>query len=357
MQRSGRARVPRALAALGATSTPSSSRGWFSLHSAANHQLIGRRRRCSSPASPFRTGRARTRWLGTGKALLEREALAQVAPDGVNREQALGAQRSRSISCCCACSPAAPTARRSPPNIESRVEAMLDFLASLLDAGGNLPLLGDRRRPGDAATPTPAARCSRWARCCSGAATSSSRRAALDDSARWLLGPGADAQLRRARRREQRLPPRQAFPEGGYFFLGCGLGGAGEMRAVADAGPLGYRAAAHGHADALSFTLSAGGRALLVDPGACALSHAAGVARLLPRHRRAQHGARRRRSTSRRPTRRFDLAAQGAPGVQPVAVDRGEGQLRGLARRLHAPARPGEAPAPDRARQAPRAAW
>ena len=37
---------------------------------------------------------------------------------------------------------------------------------------------------------------------------------------------------------------------------------------MADAGPLGYRSiAAHGHADALSFTLSAGGLEFLIDPG------------------------------------------------------------------------------------------
>jgi hypothetical protein len=40
------------------------------------------------------------------------------------------------------------------------------------------------------------------------------------------------------------------------------------VRLVADAGPLGYLAiAAHGHADALAFTLSVGGQAILVDPG------------------------------------------------------------------------------------------
>jgi len=37
---------------------------------------------------------------------------------------------------------------------------------------------------------------------------------------------------------------------------------------VVDAGPLGYTSiAAHGHADALSFTLSVGGREFLIDPG------------------------------------------------------------------------------------------
>ena len=41
-----------------------------------------------------------------------------------------------------------------------------------------------------------------------------------------------------------------------------------EIRIVADAGPIGYREiAAHGHADALAFTLSLGGEEFLVDPG------------------------------------------------------------------------------------------
>ena len=41
-----------------------------------------------------------------------------------------------------------------------------------------------------------------------------------------------------------------------------------EIRVVADAGPLGYRSiAAHGHADALSFSLSAAGLEFLIDPG------------------------------------------------------------------------------------------
>jgi uncharacterized heparinase superfamily protein len=61
---------------------------------------------------------------------------------------------------------------------------------------------------------------------------------------------------------------RRAFPEGGYYILGCDFETPGEVRLIVDAGPLGYRKlAAHGHADALAFTLSVGGEEFLVDPG------------------------------------------------------------------------------------------
>jgi Heparinase II/III-like protein len=90
----------------------------------------------------------------------------------------------------------------------------------------------------------------------------------LDDRARWLLGAAADAEFERLDAEKTRLPQRQAFPEGGYFVLGAEFDTPNEIRVVADAGPLGYRSiAAHGHADALSFTLSAGGREFLIDPG------------------------------------------------------------------------------------------
>ncbi len=50
--------------------------------------------------------------------------------------------------------------------------------------------------------------------------------------------------------------------------MGAHLDTPAEIRVVADAGPLGYREiAAHGHADALAFTLSLGGEELLIDPG------------------------------------------------------------------------------------------
>jgi hypothetical protein len=50
--------------------------------------------------------------------------------------------------------------------------------------------------------------------------------------------------------------------------MGCHWETPREIRLIADAGPLGYLSiAAHGHADALSFILSVGGREILIDPG------------------------------------------------------------------------------------------
>ena len=61
---------------------------------------------------------------------------------------------------------------------------------------------------------------------------------------------------------------RRSFPHAGYYILGDGLETPEEVRIVADAGPLGYLSiAAHGHADALAFTLTVGGTPFLVDSG------------------------------------------------------------------------------------------
>jgi hypothetical protein len=90
----------------------------------------------------------------------------------------------------------------------------------------------------------------------------------FDDKSRWLLGDGGAARFAAIPAQSSNLPVRRAFPEGGYYLLGSDFETDREVRIVADVGPLGYLSiAAHGHADALSFTLSAAGETLLIDPG------------------------------------------------------------------------------------------
>lgn len=248
-------------------------RGWFTLHASAGHRLIGEAAGLFVAALTWPHWREARGWAATAKAILEREAVAQNAPDGVNREQSVCVQQfvlDLLLLCLLA---GKANGQWFSPDFESRIEAMMDFIASIMDAGGNVPMFGDAD-DACAARLTPAED-SALARSLLATGAILFKRGdfklkaqRVDDRARWLLGAQADAQFAALDVEKTRLPLRPAFPEGGYFVLGCGFDTPGEIRLVADAGALGHRTnAAHGHADALSFTLSVGGREFLIDPG------------------------------------------------------------------------------------------
>jgi hypothetical protein len=248
-------------------------RGWLSLHSSANSRLIGEAAGVFVAGLAWPHWPAARAWVETGKAILEREALAQNAPDGVNREQALWYQQFVLDFLVTALLAGKANGQWFSADYESRVEAMMDFIASVMDAGGNVPMIGDaddgmvcRFSPDEILSPHKSLLSLGAILFKRGDFKLKART--LDDRARWLLGAAADAEFERLDAEKTRLPLRQAFAEGGYFVLGCEFDTPNEIRVVADAGPLGYRSsAAHGHADALSFTLSAGGREFLIDPG------------------------------------------------------------------------------------------
>jgi hypothetical protein len=248
-------------------------RGWLSLHSSANNHLIGEAAGLFIAGLTWPHWKRAALWADTGQRVLEREALAQNAPDGVNREQAVSYQRlvlEFLIFCLLA---GGANGRRFSPEYEARIESMLDYLASIMDAGGNVPQFGD-------ADDAHMARLSQGEHGCPyksllatgailfGRGDFKLKAGPLDDKTRALIGARADEQYRSLDTKKTRLPLRRTFPHGGYYVLGCELDTPAEIRLVADAGALGYRSiAAHGHADALSFTLSAGGLEFLIDPG------------------------------------------------------------------------------------------
>ena len=248
-------------------------RHWFSAHSSANNHLIGEAAGLYVAALTWPHWPEMREWGNHAKAIIEREALAQNAVDGVNREHAAWYHQVvlETLLVCLLAGRA--NGQCFPAAFESRIEAMLDFIASLMDAGGNVPMFGDaddscfvRLEPAGAASPY---------RSALGLGALLLRRgdfklkaSGLDDRARWLLGPRAQVQHQALEADANRLPVRQSFTEGGFFVLGADFDTPAEIRAVIDAGPLGYQSiAAHGHADALSLTLSVGGREFLIDPG------------------------------------------------------------------------------------------
>jgi hypothetical protein len=211
------------------------------------------------------------RWRETSRRELDAEALRQNAADGSSREQAFWYlhEVADMMLLCLLFGRANGVAFSS--RFSERLEAMLEFIAAVMDAGGHVPMVGDAddgvvvrfsREPGF---------CPYRSLLATGAVLfgrGDFKVAAgrFDDKSRWLLG---DAGAEKFDELEAAAAPAKlAFPQGGYYILGKDLGTSREVKALVDAGPLGYLSiAAHGHADALALTLSVAGREILADPG------------------------------------------------------------------------------------------
>lgn len=247
--------------------------GNLSEHSSANNHLLGELLglllgSCTWPCWP-----QTRRWFSYARDRFAEQALLQNAADGVNREQAFWYQHEVADMMLLAGLTARSNGRDFEPAYWQRLEASLACLASCMDEGGDVPAFGDAD---DAVvvrfSPEPQAEVYR-SLLASGSVLFSRgdlrhKAGRFDDKSRWLLGDAAAERFERVAPEEGEAHLPRAFPLGGYYVLGSDFGGEHEVRVVADAGPLGYLSlAAHGHADALSFTLSAGGQPILIDPG------------------------------------------------------------------------------------------
>ena len=241
--------------------------GHLSRHSSANNHLLGELMGLFVAGLTWPCWPESARWLAEGKRQFEQQALLQNWEDGVNKEQGIYYHHEvADMMLLCGL-----FGRANGLGFGSaywqRLEAMLEFIDALMDAGGNVPMIGDaddalmvRFDPQPGFDPYRSLLCTgaelfdrpQWRRC-----------DAPDVKTRWLLGPAASPATSKG------APSlRRDFAQGGYWVLGSDRGSRDEVHLVADAGPLGYLSiAAHGHADALSFVLSLGGQPILVDPG------------------------------------------------------------------------------------------
>ncbi|MGH8303933.1 MAG: alginate lyase family protein [Steroidobacteraceae bacterium] len=257
----------------------------FSRHSSANNHLIGEATGLFIGALNWPLWPESRHWLSQARADLAREALLQTFEDGVNKEQAVWYHHSVADMLLIAGLFARASGCDFGAQYWRALESMLDFLASIMDAKGGVPAIGDAdqgvlvrlvpNRPPGAAPPGTADPWPGVHRSLLAAGAVLFRRpefalkaGGLDDKTRWLLGDGAAARFGALDISQARLPVRRSFPRGGYYILGGQLETPEEVRIIADAGALGYLSiAAHGHADALAFTLTVGGTPFLVDSG------------------------------------------------------------------------------------------
>jgi hypothetical protein len=246
-------------------------RGYFSRHSSANNHLLGEYMGLFVASVQWPCWRESAQWQGLAQRGLETEVLKQNFADGVNKEQAIYYQHEvMDMMLLCHDFGRVNGTGFSAAYLQ-RLERLAEFVAALMDVAGNVPMTGDA----DDAQMVRLSYEAGWspyrsllASCAVLFSRGDFKRKAgrLDDKNRWLLG--AEGLARWEALAEAPEQPVLAFPQGGYYLLGKDYGTAQEVRLVADCAPLGYLSiAAHGHADALSFTLSSGGEELLIDPG------------------------------------------------------------------------------------------
>ncbi|MGA7537886.1 MAG: alginate lyase family protein [Steroidobacteraceae bacterium] len=258
--------------------------GHFSRHSSANNHLLGEATGLFIAALTWPLWPESRRWRTQARAELTREARLQTFEDGVNKEQAIWYHHAVADMLALAALHARASGCDFDAGFWRTLEAMLDFLASIMDVKGGVPAIGDadegvlvRLVPKHPAA-AQGQECGEWhgvyrSLLATGAVLFDRpefrlKAGGFDDKSRWLLGDAAAGRFESLDLARAVLPVRRAFPLGGYYVLGENFETPEEVRIIADAGPLGYLSiAAHAHADALAFTLTIGGEPFLIDPG------------------------------------------------------------------------------------------
>ena len=245
----------------------------YSRGSSANNHLVGEAAGVFIATSYFQKLANASKWCEESRKILSREIISQSYPDGCTREQAIGYQLFVLQFFIFSGIIARLTKDDFPPEFWSRIEKMLEFVGILTEGGDTLSMFGDSddgyvldlgnsHSDSSALLSIGAVLFERsdfkaWS-------------ADYAEPARWLLGRSS---------REQFCvidsanfePSHESvdFSDSGYYLLQCGSRGSPDRVSVLfDCGELGFKStAAHGHADALSFTLRAFGIDIFVDPG------------------------------------------------------------------------------------------
>ncbi|MBN2732035.1 MAG: alginate lyase family protein [Balneolaceae bacterium] len=248
-------------------------KGHFSRFSSANNHLIGEAAGLFIASVSWPYWPQMAKWQKTAQKILIEECIKQNYEDGVNKEQAIAYQQFVLDFLLLSALAGRANGIEFPDVYCKTLEHMLEYIASIMDVSGNVPMVGDADDGYAVKLSQKEDFCPYKSLLATGAVLFSRpefkiKAGKFDDKSRWLLGENAENEFNALDESQAILPIRKAFDKGGYYILGCDFERPTEIRILIDSGPLGFLSiAAHGHADALAFTLLAGGREFLVDPG------------------------------------------------------------------------------------------
>lgn len=235
--------------------------------SSANNHLVGEATGLLVASTSWPYWRESRRWASAARRILEEEAIKQTFSDGLNREQAFGYHVFVAELLVAAGVAAERCGRPFSERFKRTVRSMVEAIPALTDVGGNLPRWGDSDDARAYRLGPDSERLASLYRIACGwldADVPDCGLAGMAEAA--LLAP--ELAFVRSVRTPRPAPLPEAFADGGTYVLTSNRGSSDEVFILFDAGTLGYLSiAAHGHADALAFTLSAGGVPVLVDPG------------------------------------------------------------------------------------------
>ena len=234
----------------------------LSRHSSANNHLIGELAGLYVGAVTWPCWKESNEWQALARRELESEAQAQFSRDGVNREQAFAYHIFSSEFLFVAGLLGQAVDQPFSRSYWAVLQRALRFLRSVRDVGGNVPQVGDAD---DGCVFRLSTGLDRAAQLLALGDTVFGGQPDAHPGVRWLLHavPGGRPEVD-----PHEADAGWAFPDGGYLVFGNGFGEANEIKGLLDCGPLGYLGiAAHGHADALAFTLSVAGEPCLIDAG------------------------------------------------------------------------------------------
>ncbi len=248
-------------------------RGHFSRYSSANNHLIGELAGVYVATTCWPCWEEFKGWQQSSFDELVRESLVQNGRDGVNLEQSIFYQHFVLDFMLISGLIGKYSNFSFPASYWNRIEKMLEYLSSVMDVAGNMPMIGDSDDGLVIKLSCEKEFCIYKSLLSTGAIIFSrgefkKKSRYLDHKTKWLLGDTASSEYDKLSLDGIQLPVSRSFPEGGYYILGADFEAEREVKMIVDAGALGYLSiAAHGHADALSFTLSIAGVEMLIDPG------------------------------------------------------------------------------------------
>lgn len=248
----------------------------LSRFSSANNHLIGEGLGLIYAGTYFPELKHSKRWQKLGFDIVFREIPKQVYKDGVSKEQAIHYQRYIFDFGLLAIQAAQHANITMPEDFRNRLEKMAEFILYLMDSEGNVPSIGDEdggqvlylsvgsRESCALNSPYRSLLCS--AAILFNRGDFKQAAGMFDHQSLWLFGIDGARRFDELEAVDTPLGSK-TFPQGGYHVVRS-MDENGERVMTFDTGQLGYGSlAAHGHADALSITLSCYGEAVLIDSG------------------------------------------------------------------------------------------